>query len=89
MKVIGPLTDPTAHGGQASDAFDVVIPSLPGHGFSGKPTAPGWTVEHVAQAWATLMQRPGYSARYADGHAGGAIGCAAGTCRSVVVHCCT
>ena len=67
MKVIGPLTDPTAYGGKASDAFDVVIPSLPGHGFSGKPTAPGWTVEHVAGAWATLMQRLGYTRYVAQG----------------------
>ena len=67
MKVIGPLTDPTAYGGKESDAFDVVIPSLPGHGFSGKPTAPGWTVEHVARAWATLMQRLGYARYVAQG----------------------
>src|ERR1700704_6135143 len=51
MKIIGPLTDPTAYGGRAQDAFDVVIPSLPGHGFSGKPTAPGWTPVTVAKAW--------------------------------------
>jgi pimeloyl-ACP methyl ester carboxylesterase len=67
MKVIGPLTDPTAYGGQASDAFDVVIPSLPGHGFSGKPTEPGWTADHVARAWATLMQRLGYTRYVAQG----------------------
>jgi hypothetical protein len=60
LKIIDPLTNPTAHGGSASDAFDVVIPSLPGYGFSGKPTAPGWTPVSIARAWATLMQRLGY-----------------------------
>jgi pimeloyl-ACP methyl ester carboxylesterase len=67
LKVIGPLTDPTAHGGSASDAFDVVIPSLPGYGFSGKPTAPGWTPVRIAKAWATLMQRLGYTKYVAQG----------------------
>jgi pimeloyl-ACP methyl ester carboxylesterase len=67
MKVIDPLTNPTAHGGSASDAFDVVIPSLPGYGFSGKPTAPGWTPVRVARAWATLMQRLGYTRYVAQG----------------------
>ena len=67
MKVIDPLTNPTAHGGSASDAFDVVIPSLPGHGFSGKPTAPGWTPVSIARAWATLMQRLGYTRYVAQG----------------------
>lgn len=67
MKIIEPLTNPTAHGGTAADAFDVVIPSLPGHGFSGKPTAPGWTVVRVARAWATLMQRLGYTRYVAQG----------------------
>src|SRR5882724_11466265 len=57
MKIIGPLTDPVAHGGKAEDAFDVVIPSLPGYGFSGKPTKPGWNPVSIAKAWATLMQR--------------------------------
>jgi pimeloyl-ACP methyl ester carboxylesterase len=66
-KIIGPLTDPTAHGGSASDAFDVVIPSLPGYGFSGKPTAPGWTPARIAKAWATLMQRLGYTKYVAQG----------------------
>src|SRR5579871_6335615 len=56
LKIIGPLTDPTAHGGRAEDAFDVIIPSLPGYGFSGKPTDPGWDAEHVARAWIVLMQ---------------------------------
>jgi pimeloyl-ACP methyl ester carboxylesterase len=67
MKIIGPLTDPTAHGGSASDAFHLVIPSLPGHGFSGKPTAPGWTPVTIARAWATLMQRLGYTRYVAQG----------------------
>jgi pimeloyl-ACP methyl ester carboxylesterase len=67
LKVIDPLTNPTAHGGSPSDAFDVVIPSLPGHGFSGKPTKPGWTPVTIARAWATLMQRLGYTRYVAQG----------------------
>jgi pimeloyl-ACP methyl ester carboxylesterase len=67
MKVIAPLTDPTAHGGRAGDAFDVVIPSLPGHGFSGKPTAPGWDPPRIARAWTTLMKRLGYTRFVAQG----------------------
>src|SRR5947209_8030398 len=67
MKIIDPLTDPTAHGASASDAFHLVIPSLPGHGFSGKPTAPGWTPVSIARAWATLMQRLGYTRYVAQG----------------------
>ena len=67
LKIIGPLTDPTAYGGKAQDAFDVVIPSLPGYGFSGKPTAPGWTPVTIARAWATLMQRLGYKRYVAQG----------------------
>jgi pimeloyl-ACP methyl ester carboxylesterase len=67
LKIIGPLTDPTAHGGAAADAFDVVIPSLPGYGFSGKPTASGWDVPRVARAWATLMNRLGYTRYVAQG----------------------
>src|SRR5580658_10373522 len=67
LKIIDPLTKPTAHGGSASDAFDLVIPSLPGHGFSGKPTAPGWTPVSIARAWATLMQRLGYTRYVAQG----------------------
>lgn len=66
-KVIGPLTDPTAFGGKASDAFDVVIPSLPGHGFSGKPTELGWDPIRIAKAWAVLMQRLGYTRYVAQG----------------------
>jgi pimeloyl-ACP methyl ester carboxylesterase len=67
IKIIDPLTNPTAHGGSASDAFDLVIPSLPGYGFSGKPTAPGWTPVSIARAWATLMQRLGYTRYVAQG----------------------
>jgi pimeloyl-ACP methyl ester carboxylesterase len=67
MKVIGPLTDPAAHGGKAADAFDVVIPSLPGYGFSGKPTAPGWDPPRIARAWTTLMKRLGYTKFVAQG----------------------
>jgi pimeloyl-ACP methyl ester carboxylesterase len=67
LKVIGPLTDPTAHGADASDAFHVVIPSMPGYGFSGKPTAPGWGPERCARAWVTLMQRLGYTQYVAQG----------------------
>jgi pimeloyl-ACP methyl ester carboxylesterase len=67
MKVIEPLTDPVAHGGSAADAFHVVAPSLPGYGFSGKPTQTGWGVPHVAQAWITLMGRLGYDRWVAQG----------------------
>ena len=67
LKIIGPLTDPTAHGGTAEDAFDVVIPSLPGYGFSGKPTVTGWDPEHIARAWAELMKRLGYTRYVAQG----------------------
>jgi pimeloyl-ACP methyl ester carboxylesterase len=67
LKIIEPLTNPTAHGASASDAFHLVIPSLPGHGFSGKPTAPGWTPVSIARAWATLMQRLGYTRYVAQG----------------------
>ena len=67
LKIIGPLTDPTAHGGRAEDAFDVVIPSLPGYGFSGRPTGTGWGPDHIAQAWAELMKRLGYPRYVAQG----------------------
>ena len=67
MKIIDPLTNPTAHGGKASDAFDVVIPSLPGHGFSGKPTDLGWNPVRIAHAWIELMNRLGYSRYVAQG----------------------
>ena len=67
-KVIGPLTDPVAHGGKATDAFHVVCPSLPGYGFSDRPSAPGWTVERTARAWVELMERLGYPRFVAAGH---------------------
>jgi pimeloyl-ACP methyl ester carboxylesterase len=64
---VGPLTDPTAHGGRAEDAFDLVLPSLPGYGFSGEPTEPGWNVGRTGQAWAELMRRLGYTRYVAQG----------------------
>ena len=67
MKIIEPLTNPTAHGGTEADAFHLVIPSLPGYGFSGKPTKPGWNPVSIAKAWATLMQRLGYTKYVAQG----------------------
>ena len=67
LKIIGPLTEPTAHGGKAEDAFDVVIPSMPGYGFSGKPTGTGWDPDHIARAWAELMKRLGYTRYVAQG----------------------
>ena len=67
LKIIGPLTDPTAYGGRAEDAFDVVIPSMPGYGFSGKPTGTGWDPDRIAQAWAELMTRLGYTRYVAQG----------------------
>ena len=67
MKIIDPLTNPTAHGGTAADAFHLVIPSLPGYGFSGKPTTPGWNPVSIAKAWATLMHRLGYTNYVAQG----------------------
>jgi pimeloyl-ACP methyl ester carboxylesterase len=67
MKIIGPLTDPVAYGGKAEDAFDVVIPSIPGHGFSGKPTELGWNPVRVARAWIVLMKRLGYTRFVAQG----------------------
>jgi pimeloyl-ACP methyl ester carboxylesterase len=67
LKIIDPLTNPTAHGQAATDAFDVVIPSLPGYGFSGKPTATGWDPQRIARAWVTLMQRLGYRRYVAQG----------------------
>jgi len=66
-RVLGPLADPTAHGGDAADAFHVVVPSLPGYGFSGKPAAPGWDVHRIARAWAELMTRLGYRRFLAQG----------------------
>jgi pimeloyl-ACP methyl ester carboxylesterase len=67
MRVIEPLTNPTAHGGHASDAFHLVIPSLPGYGFSGKPTCTGWGLERIAKAWITLMAKLGYTKYVAQG----------------------
>ncbi|MGH7086295.1 MAG: epoxide hydrolase family protein, partial [Acetobacteraceae bacterium] len=75
LKIIDPLANPTAHGASASDAFDLVIPSLPGYGFSGKPTAPGWDVPRIARAWVTLMRRLGYTRFTA---AGGDVGAQVG-----------
>jgi pimeloyl-ACP methyl ester carboxylesterase len=66
-KVIEPLTDPTRHGGDSNDAFHVICPTLPGFGFSGKPTSTGWGVERIADAWATLMARLGYDRYFAQG----------------------
>ncbi|MGN7754938.1 epoxide hydrolase family protein [Sinorhizobium sp. 22678] len=73
IKTIGPLTDPTAYGGRAEDAFDVVIPSIPGHGFSGKPTELGWGPERVAKAWDVLMKRLGYSTYVSQGGDHGSV----------------
>lgn len=67
LKIVEPLTNPTAHGASAADAFHVVIPSLPGYGFSGKPTAPGWDPPRIARAWITLMKRLGYTKFVAQG----------------------
>ena len=67
LKIIGPLTNPTAHGGRAEDAFDVVIPSMPGYGFSGKPTDAGWGTERIARTWIELMTRLGYTRYVAQG----------------------
>src|SRR5438876_1017359 len=67
LNIIGPLTDPTAHGGDAKDAFDVVVPSMPGYGFSAKPTATGWDPVHIADAWIALMRRLGYTRFVAQG----------------------
>ncbi|MGH9554046.1 MAG: epoxide hydrolase family protein, partial [Terriglobales bacterium] len=73
MKIIDPLTNPTAHGGSASDAFDLVIPSMPGYGYSGKPTTPGWGPERIARAWVVLMKRLGYAQFVAQGGDWGAV----------------
>ena len=73
LGVIGPLTDPTAHGGSAGDAFDVVIPSIPGYGFSGRPTTTGWGPEHIAIVWSQLMRRLGYTRYVAQGGDWGAV----------------
>ncbi|WP_028208244.1 epoxide hydrolase [Paraburkholderia nodosa] len=73
IKLVGPLTDPVAYGGKAEDSFDVVIPSMPGYGFSGKPTTTGWGPEHMARAWAELMRRLGYQHYVAQGGDWGAF----------------
>jgi pimeloyl-ACP methyl ester carboxylesterase len=73
LKIVDPLVNPTAHGGSASDAFDVVIPSMPGYGFSGKPTTTGWDQARIARAWAVLMKRLGYTRYVAQGGDWGAI----------------
>ena len=73
LNVVGPLTDPTAHGGSASDAFHLVIPSMPGYGFSGKPTDTGWGPERIGRAWAELMKRLGYTHFVAQGGDWGAL----------------
>lgn len=67
LKIVGPLTDPTSHGGSASDAFDVVIPSMPGYGFSGRPATTGWDPPRIARAWIILMKRLGYARYVAQG----------------------
>jgi pimeloyl-ACP methyl ester carboxylesterase len=67
LKIIGPLTDPVAYGGRPEDSFDVVIPSIPGYGFSGKPTTTGWDPQHIARAWIVLMKRLGYTKFVAQG----------------------
>ena len=73
LKIIDPLTNPTAHGGSASDAFDVVVPSMPGYGYSGKPTAVGWNPVRIARAWIVLMKRLGYTKFVAQGGDWGAV----------------
>jgi pimeloyl-ACP methyl ester carboxylesterase len=73
LKIIDPLANPTAHGGRAEDAFDVVVPSMPGYGYSGKPRTTGWDVPHIARAWGVLMQRLGYTKYVAQGGDWGAI----------------
>jgi pimeloyl-ACP methyl ester carboxylesterase len=73
LETVGPLTDPTAHGGAATDAFDLVLPSLPGYGFSGEPTEVGWDPGRVARAWAELMRRLGYTRYVAQGGDVGAV----------------
>jgi pimeloyl-ACP methyl ester carboxylesterase len=73
MKIVDPLTNPTAHGASASDAFHLVIPSMPGYGYSGRPTATGWDVPHIARAWVVLMKRLGYTKFVAQGGDWGAV----------------
>src|SRR5712672_2572211 len=73
LKIVDPLTNPTAHGGSASDAFHVVIPSMPGYGFSGRPATTGWDPDHIARAWVVLMKRLGYTQFVAQGGDWGAV----------------
>src|SRR5436190_5657523 len=73
LKIVDPLTDPTAHGGSAADAFHLVIPSMPGYGFSGKPTTTGWDSVRIARAWVVLMKRLGYTKFVAQGGDWGAV----------------
>jgi pimeloyl-ACP methyl ester carboxylesterase len=73
LKVIGPLTDPVAHGGRAEDSFDLVLPSMPGYGFSGKPVNTQWTPDHIARAWEELMRRLGYQHYVAQGGDWGSV----------------
>lgn len=73
VKAIGPLTDPTAYGGRAEDAFDVVIPSMPGYGFSARPEGTGWDPDHIARAWAVLMERLGYTRYVSQGGDWGSV----------------
>jgi pimeloyl-ACP methyl ester carboxylesterase len=73
LKIIDPLTNPTGYGASASDAFDIVIPSMPGYGYSGKPTAPGWDPVRIARAWVVLMKRLGYTKFVAQGGDWGAV----------------
>src|SRR4029450_13342478 len=73
LKIIDPLTNPTGHGGKEWDAFDVLVPSMPGYGFSGKPTSTGWGAEHIARAWIVLMKRLGYTKFVAQGGDWGAL----------------
>jgi pimeloyl-ACP methyl ester carboxylesterase len=73
LKIVDPLTNPTAHGASASDAFHLVIPSIPGYGFSGKPATPGWDPARIARAWVVLMKRLGYTQFVAQGGDWGAV----------------
>lgn len=73
VKIIGPLTDPTSYGGSAEDAFDLVLPSMPGYGFSGKPTSTGWDADHIATAWDVLMKRLGYKKYVSQGGDWGSV----------------
>src|SRR5262249_18359913 len=73
LKIVAPLTNPTAHGGSAADAFHIGIPSMPGYGFSGKPTTSGWGPERIARAWDVLMKRLGYQQYVAQGGDWGAV----------------